>query len=1011
MLSASIGPGAKYYLNGAVSYYAAGTEATGIWHAPGTGSSLGIEHSAPIDPEVFRRLLDGFAPDGRRLAQNAGRPDRDTCVDFTFSAPKSVSAIWMASDGRMRRAVEDAHAAAVHSALVLAERLCVRSRRGSGTASVRRSDPGSLVGALFLHRTARPTERRGGVPDPQLHTHAVLSLACMRPDGTWGAIDRRALLPYVTCLGALYRAELAAGLRELGLSIRRTGTDGPLFEVAGVPERVIDLWSSRSAEIDDAMTRTSRKDVGARGTRRAALAARVRSSKSSYSLDELEDFWSRDLARLGLTRGGILEAALRAGREGGGGGEGGHRPLPEMVAETVERLTQTDSSIPVRRLIQAIAHEAVGVHGAEAVLDACREAVGGTTAVRIGTDVAGDALITSADLLAAERDVLDRLEAGRLDRRHLLSEDAVAAARRAAGTLSDEQAAAVEHACRRPGEVVVVEGAAGAGKSTAVRAIADAHRASGYDVLGCALAWHAAGGLAHAAGIPSSSLESLLVRLDEGVERLGEKTVIVLDEAGMVGTRHMRRLLAHVQEAGAKLLLVGDVRQLQPVSAGSALRLTTRVLGSQRIDTVRRQREPWLRDAGLALAAGNAADALEAFRSRGDIRLEEGRAAALSAVVELWASARDESGDDVLVLAPTRRDVRDLNATIRSRLRQAGAVGAVEVVVRGGSREEPEDLRLSVGDRLRFTAGDRGLGVRNGDGGRVLRIEGVPGRPSIVLDVGGRELSIGPERLVGGRPLPLRHSYATTVHAAQGATVEQAVVLLSSDVGRELAYVAASRSRGATRIVVDAAAERASIRDRRPIRERRRRIEDDEVLLALVSGLSRSTAKPLLVEVAPRAVAEAAVPAPRDGARLAAARLRLHAARSAAASRRARRPDVPHRRQPAPIVHRPGPTARGDAVAARAATARRRWRSLVAAILRRLQRMLLELHNAIEGRRVAKAARLPPPRRATPVLRPLRPDRSAEAAPPRAEPLPVLGHGRPDRPVRRRSGPADRDER
>lgn len=354
-----------------------------------------------------------------------------------------------------------------------------------------------------------------------------------------------------------------------------------------------------------------------------------------------------------------------------------------------------------------------------------------------------------------------------------------------APTLSAEQRAAVESITGER-HLSVVSGYAGAGKSTMLNAARLTWEAQGKQVLGCALAGKAAKGLKDSSGIASDTLAKRLMDLEKGRLLLTRETVVVVDEAGMVENRQMAQLAKHCADAGASLVLVGDDRQLRPIGRGGAFNVAREMAGETAIESVRRQRLEWQREASKAFGRGEAAAALGTYVQQGRVQWAASRGSARSALVHDYAAAVGQAGETqgLLVLAQRRRDVAELNAEIRSRLKAQGRLGEERhYELRQGERRA--EIDLAAGDRIVCTQNDRQLGVRNGSFGTVLEL----GDESVRV-----RLDDGAEKFIDlARYGHLEHGYASTVHKAQGATVERTFVLATPGMDAHLSYVALSR--------------------------------------------------------------------------------------------------------------------------------------------------------------------------------------------------------------------------
>ncbi len=347
--------------------------------------------------------------------------------------------------------------------------------------------------------------------------------------------------------------------------------------------------------------------------------------------------------------------------------------------------------------------------------------------------------------------------------------------------------------------IEALTGFAGTGKSAAIAAARDTWQAEGYRVLGGALSGIAAENLQRESGVESRTLASWEKAWREGRERLGRRDVLVIDEAGMVGSRQLERFVSEAAEHGAKVVLVGDAEQLQPIEAGAAFRAIAERVGYQELSGIRRQREAWQRDASGDFARGEPGRAFDRYHQHGAIHFGESRSKAKGDLIREWSDYRAAQGAEKtsLILAHTRADVRELNLSARAILRERGELGrevkvevARELLAPDGSISiERGERYFAPGERVMFLKNDREMGVKNGSLGTVAEV----GRDSVrvVLD--------GPERRTAALMFKdyaaLDYGYAATVHKVQGATVDRAFVLATPGMDRHLAYVGMTRHR------------------------------------------------------------------------------------------------------------------------------------------------------------------------------------------------------------------------
>ncbi len=408
--------------------------------------------------------------------------------------------------------------------------------------------------------------------------------------------------------------------------------------------------------------------------------------------------------------------------------------------------------------------------------------------VALGKDGAGRERFSTREMLSVEQRLERSAEqiAGRGQHRvSPASRDMALAAGEARGVaLTGSQRDALDHITGRA-DLALVVGYAGTGKSSMLGVAREAWEASGYQVRGAALSGIAAESLEAGSGIGSRTIASLEHGWAQGRDVLTARDVLVIDEAGMIGSRQMERVLSAADLAGAKVVLVGDAEQLQAIEAGAAFRALTERHGAAEITEIRRQREGWQREATRELATGRTGAALDRYEAAGRLRGHETREAARSALVDGWDSVRQARPEaSQVMLAHTRADVAELNQLARVRMRDAGALGADQVV-----QTERGARSFAAGDRVMFLRNERSMGVKNGSLGTVERIEG--SSLAVRLDgVDQREVRFDLKDYA-----QIDHGYASTIHKSQGVTVDHGHLLASDGLDRHAAYVGMSRHR------------------------------------------------------------------------------------------------------------------------------------------------------------------------------------------------------------------------
>ncbi len=540
-----------YYLNGGERVEAPGRWVSGadvVWQ----------DAERPVGGEVLRKLMDVRRPDtGEPLRPVGGTGTAVAAIDATFSAPKSVSAVWALASPELRTAVERAHERAVDRAVAYAVRQVAMVRVRVDPVRVEHRTAAGVLATSWRHTTARAVRDRP--PDPQLHSHVLLH-AAIRRDGKVVAIDSRSWLVHRREVGAAYRTELACELSDLGFGIERgTGRGGRYFEIEGVPRGLLDRWSSRHHEVRAAiearLAASGRQGLVPAEDRWLSRSTRAR--KALVTHGDLDREWSRTAARVGFD--GRDVQALRAARVTAAAGlevvRAGLTEFDATFAEREARAVALEASAGVR------VEDALGVlerlRGGGEVLDL----VDGRATTRLHRWAERQVAHVARQLVA---EPVERLSAG------VVFAEAEALKERVGLTV--EQRHALELACG-DSRVVMIEGQAGRGKSTVLSAIARAHQAAERQVVVTSTAALAAERLARelaGAGVtaPAYSIAALDLAVRSGRLELGPDWTVIHDEAALASTREQRIVLEAVQEAGARLISDGDPRQSQAVGAG-----------------------------------------------------------------------------------------------------------------------------------------------------------------------------------------------------------------------------------------------------------------------------------------------------------------------------------------------------------------------------------------------------------------------------------------------------------
>ena len=915
---------AAYYLESQRSfrhpneYYTAGEEPDGVWWNP--CALFGLADGGRVDGGEFHRLYHGFAPGGgERLTRNAGSEKRSPGLDMTFSADKSVSALWAFADPELRSEIENAHNDAARAALagtVLRYCAWTRLQERDGTRVV----AADIMGAMFQHGTSREN-------DPQLHTHCtIFNAARTHRDGRYRALHQHPVYAWMKAAGAVYRNALAWNLRDrLGIHMEQYGKDNEFTRIAGFAPSdgtagqetaaLIAHWSKRRAQIVEA-AREMGFTVEGNAPRAAAANKITRAGKSPDNDPEIRHARWRGEAEGFVEREALIASLLGKSEEIT---QEQIRALTEVLEDLPYRLTREEAVFRLPDIVERVGNATAGLLNHEAVATSIERVLLRPAVVRLTrpprsaegrADMAHTRLYSTRHTLQMEQEVRDMAAGMAADTGHALSALAigakVAGLLKAGYPLSDEQIAAIRAVTSSEGRVAIIEGAAGSGKTTTLRPIADLYREHGSDIIATAVAWRTAVVLGNDVEARPFCVDKLLRLAARGGIEIDGNTTIIVDEAGMLSTRQAHHILQLSGRYGAKIVFAGDTQQQQPVEAGPGLRLIRDAVGSVRVDRIRRQKAdledilthvqgetpetarllansmaeerrtriltyyetmkgklvftPWQVAAAEALRDGDAASAIAAHHLRGRFHIGYDEEKTLTGLVDDWDRyQRANPGKSSVVLARTRAEVRALSHLMRERRFAAlpdaerADTDRVTVIVSRGTEDErtASPLEIARGDRLRIGATHWEKQLFNGtvvtvEDFKVERREAGT-EPSVLISArteNGREVSFRHDEIRDWYGnIRLDHGYALTITSAQGLTVDRTFLLADAKPSRETIYPAATRHRERLDIYVNRAPLALDIADRRADNDREAAVTDIEIRAYLAERWSRSQPK------------------------------------------------------------------------------------------------------------------------------------------------------------------------
>ena len=793
-----------YYLEkvaeGAEDYYSGEGEVAGQWMGD-AAAELGL--SGEVEADQLTAMLTGSNPaSGEPLGLRAvGGRGPVPGFDLTFSAPKSVSLLWGLGGPIAGVEVKAAHKAAVDAALGYLQQEACWTRRGAGGAEFVKGN--GYLAAAFEHRSSRNG-------DPQLHTHVLVANATQGPDGKWTRLYHPAIYEHAQTASYLYQAQLRHELsRRLGVEWQEVRKG--IAEIEGFADEHLREFSTRRAEILEA----AGPDASARSMEVAALTTR-QAKELNVSREELHERWRSKGEEIGLDTETIsrtfdANAAL-------------NRLAPEPQAAPHEQIgeaaTAHASHFERRDAIRAVAaSQQAGAPASEVVRMADHFLASGQV-LRVSQTPRAERF-TTRRIWELERQALATAERMQGDSRGQTGELVAARVIEGRPTLKADQREMVRRLLSDPEGIAVVVGEAGTGKTFAIVAAAEGWAQAGYELRAVAPTWRAANVL-RAEGLEATSVARLLAQMDggDGAEAdsslLSPRTVLLVDEAGMVGSAELAALIEAADRAQAKLVLVGDHQQLGEIEAGGLYRALAERGAPILLDEVIRHNHEVDREAARMIREGEGRAALELYRSSERVTVAPDAEARREAMVADWHRAYAE-GQDALMVAKRNAEVGRLNATARELLKAEGRLGAQEI--------EVGEARFAAGDQVITRVNDHAEGIYNRERWQVEQVDAERGRVVLSGIDQERSVEIGPDYLSRttphGEAPAIQHAYAVTTYCAQGTTVDRAYVMADPSMDKQELYVAMSRSREETYLYAtpEIQAERAEYAPQQPDRE------------------------------------------------------------------------------------------------------------------------------------------------------------------------------------------------
>ena len=773
--------------------YAVRNEPAGEWYGMEKFGQFG--EVTRESKNEYMNIMQGFHPkegQTKPLVQGAGEKHVPGW-DGIFAAPKSFSVAYAVADADLRAELDEVFRSAVNSSIGYMEDHYIQVRAGSQSKKDYEFQKAKLHAAVFLHHTSR-------MNDPHIHAHVnIFNVATSLVDGKERCLDSRVLHKGLKEIGTVFQQELARKLGKIGFECEFK--ENNTFEMKGISEEVCEKFSQRGEQIDLKMEAT-----GTSGFKASAHAQKVtRPSKSELSWESMDGDWKREAKKLGfdsdVLHGLKKESRLKLAIP--------NQSSFKLARQAVENVTSTQSTFTRKEVLLEIVRISKGKHTITEIERSVDRAL--RNSIELVKDKSHYGIYTTKSILELERGIVNKALKRKKELRHCVRESWLRKYEKNVGQkggLSREQFEALKHITVEAGAVKLVQGYAGTGKSWSLRAAKEVWQRKKLEVVGCALSGKAAQGLEDGSGITSSTIDSLLLKIENENKfqakssrplkntLLKENSVLVVDEAGMVDSVKMRKLLDYAHKQKSKVVMVGDTAQLQAIGAGAPFGLLQNHLKTAEIKTIIRQAEEWERQAVTQLAHGEIKDAIKSYEQKGRVHIEETNKDSLQSIVNHYLNERENRlatnvGNPMkgmLITCGMNENVNQINRLIREELEHKGALGqGIKIKTAQGEKE------FAVNDRIVFGKNSDigGVKVKNGSLGTVKSVSDIFGRNRLMVELDdGKKVKVNADEYT-----QLEHSYALTVHKAQGVTVDKSYNYLDGFVSTERLYTAQSRGR------------------------------------------------------------------------------------------------------------------------------------------------------------------------------------------------------------------------
>lgn len=650
---------AVHYYSKKDNYYA---KEQGLWQGKGA-RALGL--SGEVMKEDFERLLNRQDKEGKQLFSEGVSGEHRAGIDLTFSAPKSVSILSeVIGDERIR----EAHEKAVETTLKYIEKRYSQTRQVYEKGQRRKVHTGNLAIAKFNHDTSREL-------DPQLHTHTVIMNMTRRKDGEWRALSNEALYENKMFIGQIYRNELASMLKKIGYSIQ--GDNKGLFEVVGMPKELIVHYSQRSEQIDERVRELKESGLYQNASEQrlreiAALGSRV--AKKDVDINLVREAWDERLKQQGYTKEAIEQAVrevYKISRQAEEEKKKTRLKEHDYIRLACSAVTEEESAFKKEDVLKIAGKLSVSEYRIPDLEKAFDELNRKEAILSLDEE---NEVYTTKEMKSVEGEIVQKVISGQDKMDNIMVKEQIEAGirefqKRHNFAMTNGQKQAAEHILSSKDRIIGVQGDAGTGKTTMLSVVRELAEAKGYEIKGLSFTGKAASEIEQASGIKSQTVHAFLsLGMESKKSEKDKDQMWIVDEASMIGSKQMNEIIKSAELQNARVVLMGDTKQLQSIKAGQIFKdLQDNGMKTVEMKEILRQDDPGYKDIVKDIAAKKIESAFSKLESNNCVAEIKDRQARLETIVKDYASVKDYT--KALIVTARNADRTELNTLIRNELR------------------------------------------------------------------------------------------------------------------------------------------------------------------------------------------------------------------------------------------------------------------------------------------------------------------------------------------------------